>query len=121
MRPRVIQLSPRSGDGVLGLRSHAHPATPPADIAAAIRAYDWPWGWAERTAFCESGYRRLAEGKAGERGLMQIARAHLDRIHSLGFTWAQMYEVGPNLAVAYDLWAEQGPSPWEGTSECRGD
>ena len=51
---------------------------------------------------------------------MQIARVHLDRIHRLGFTWAQMYEVGPNLAVAYDLWLEQGETPWKGSSDCHG-
>ena len=96
------------------------PSQPPADIVAAIRAYDWDWGWAERTAWCESGYRRLAEGEAGERGIMQIAYVHIDLIQRLGFTWAQMYEVGPNLAVAYDLWAEQGETPWKGTSDCRG-
>ena len=63
----------------------------------------------------------MATGWAGERGIMQIAYDHIDRIQRLGFTWAQMYEVGPNLAVAYDLWLEQGEHPWEGTSECSGD
>ena len=52
---------------------------------------------------------------------MQIAYVHIDLIHRLGFTWAQMYEVGPNLAVAYSLWQEQGETPWEGTSDCHGD
>ncbi len=93
---------------------------PPADIAAAIRAFDWDWGWATRTAFCESSLNPLDIGLAGERGLMQIHPIHLDRIQRLGYTWAQMYEVGPNLAVAYDLWREQGEIPWKGSSECRG-
>lgn len=93
----------------------------PASVAAAIRAYDWPHDWATRTAFCESGFRPTETGAAGERGLMQIARVHLDRIHRLGFTWAQMYEVGPNLAVAQDLWREQGERPWKGSSECSTD
>ena len=85
---------------------------PPPDIAAAIRAYDWPYRWAIRTAWCESRYRPRAEGKAGERGLMMIHPIHIDRIQRLGFTWAQMYEVGPNLAVAYSLWAERGTRDW---------
>ena len=51
---------------------------------------------------------------------MMIARVHIDRIHHLGFTWAQMYEVGPNLAVAFDLWLEQGTRPWKGSSDCHG-
>lgn len=91
---------------------------PPADIAAAIRAYAWPYAWATSTIFCESTFDPGAEGKAGERGLTQIAFVHIDRIHRLGFTWAQMYEVGPNLAVAYDLWSEQGERPWEGSGDC---
>lgn len=107
VRPRVL--------GVL------QGAQPPADIAAAIRAYDWPWDWATATAFCESSFDPRKTGAAGERGLMQIAPVHLARIQRLGFTVDQMYEVGPNIAVAYDLWAEQGETPWKGTSECRGD
>jgi len=97
-----------------------HGATPPAGIAAAIRLYDWDWAWAERTAFCESRWNPLAEGRAGERGLMQIHPIHIPRIQRLGYTWAQMYEVGPNLAVAFDLWSEQGTRPWRGSSSCRG-
>jgi len=62
----------------------------------------------------------LAEGRAGERGLMQIHPIHIPRIQRLGYTWAQMYEVGPNLAVAFDLWSEQGTRPWRGSSSCRG-
>lgn len=52
-------------------------------------------------------------GAAGERGLLQIhGRYHMDRIHRLGFTWDQMYEPGPNVAVAVNLYAEQGWAPW---------
>ena len=93
------------------LPGHAVPGIP-ADIADAIRALAWPASWAIRTVGCESSFDPRAEGKAGGRGLMQIAKVHIERIQRLGFTWAQMYEVGPNLAVAYDLWAEQGETPW---------
>ena len=65
-------------------------------------------------ADCESvGLNPTATGAAGERGLFQIhPDYHQERIARLGFTWDQMYEVGPNIAVAADLYAEQGWSPW---------
>lgn len=75
-------------------------------------------------AMCESGYDSNADGykdtldagatgRAGERGVMQIHPTHAARlIPSLGYTWDQMYEVGPNLAVAAVLFQAGGYSPW---------
>lgn len=52
-------------------------------------------------------------GDEGERGLLQIhPKYHQERIARLGFTWDDMYEVEPNLAVGMDLFAEQGWGPW---------
>ena len=93
----------------------------PQPLAPSPRAWHVPWECAERTIKCAAGLDPPATGLAGERGLMQIAFVHIARIQRLGFTWAQMYEVGPNLAVSYSLWQEQGETPWEGTSDCRGD
>lgn len=89
------------------------------DIADAIREGFARFGpavaeQAVDVADCESlGLNPHATGDAGERGLFQIhPKYHQDRIRRLGFTWDQMYEVGPNIAVAVDLYAEQGWSPW---------
>lgn len=65
-------------------------------------------------ARCESvGLNPHATGDAGERGLFQIHPAyHQERIRRLGFTWDQMYDVAPNVAVAVDLYADSGWGPW---------
>lgn len=46
-------------------------------------------------------------------GLFQLARRyHEDRARRLGFTWDQMLQPGPNIAVAADLFAEHQWGPW---------
>ena len=106
-----------------------HGATPPADIAAAIRVYDWPPGEADQVFWCESRWIPTATGRAGERGIAQIARVHIPTIREMGYTWAQMYKVGPNLAVAYRLYQAGatgigGPGynwyHWRFSKECHG-
>lgn len=109
---------------VLAERVEAHTkaaavAVAPGSIEAQIVAAFSQFGadvatQAVDVADCESvGLNPGATGKAGERGLFQIhGKYHQERIRRLGFTWDQMYEVGPNIAVAVDLYAEQGWSPW---------
>lgn len=65
-------------------------------------------------AMCESGLNAGATGRAGERGIMQIhpTHAHSGLISRLGYTWDQMYEPGPNLAVAAVLYRAGGFAPW---------
>lgn len=68
---------------------------------------------AVRVAKCESGLNpRAANGQHA--GLMQISRTyHAARVARLGFTWAQMFEAGPNVAVAADIYRESGGwGPW---------
>ncbi|MBK9178531.1 MAG: hypothetical protein IPM45_02965 [Acidimicrobiales bacterium] len=65
-------------------------------------------------ARCESGLDpAVANGQYT--GLFQLGRAyHEGRAAKLGFTWDRMREAAPNAAVAADLWAEVGWSPWRG-------
>lgn len=63
-------------------------------------------------AYCESRHDEKVEGLLGERGFLQIHPVHKDRIERLGFTWDDMYQLWPNLVVAYDIWLEQGFNPW---------
>lgn len=70
---------------------------------------------AVRVSECETAgsFNPKATGSQGERGLFQIhPKYHQERIKRLGFSWDRMYEVGPNITVAADLYAEQGWGPW---------
>ena len=68
---------------------------------------------AVRVARCESSFDPSRTGKAGERGVMQVHPIHRGLIESMGFTWDDMYEVGPNLDVAFAL-SRNGWGPWKG-------
>lgn len=85
---------------------------PHGDLEALICSHSWDCGTALRVARCESTMRPDAVGRAGERGLMQVHPVHRARIERLGYTWDQMLQPGPNLAVAHDLYREQGWRPW---------
>ena len=90
---------------------------PTGDVAAIIRAGFARFGpdvaeQAVRVAQCESTLNPAATN-GHHAGLFQIAEPyHRARIARLGFTWAQMLEAGPNVAVAADLYGESGWQPW---------
>lgn len=76
-----------------------------------------------RVATCESGIDldfdgvkesidRLAVGGQGERGPMQIHPMHIALINRMGYTWDQMFEVGPNMRVAHVLYDALGWGGW---------
>jgi hypothetical protein len=69
---------------------------------------------AVRVAGCETGDTYYPGARNGQHlGLFQISRTyHEDRVRRLGFTWEQMAEVDPNIAVAVDIYAESGWGPW---------
>lgn len=67
---------------------------------------------AVRVGQCESSLRPSATN-AGSIGVMQIhVPSHRARIARLGFTPEQMTEPAANVAVAADLYGEQGWGPW---------
>lgn len=82
------------------------------DIPAAIRAV-FGTEVAVRVARCESRFDPHATN--GEhRGLFQIGVVtHAARIEAMGYSADDMWSVGPNLAVAYAIYSEQGWRPWE--------
>ena len=65
---------------------------------------------------CETGgtYNRFSVGREGERGYMQIHPMHIGLIHSLGYTWDDMFSVYPNIHVGWVLYKQAGYSymPW---------
>ena len=63
-------------------------------------------------ARCESSLN--PEARNGDYyGLFQISRTyHEARARSLGYTWGEMLQAGPNAHVAASLWSEQGWQPW---------
>ena len=95
---------------------------PPADIAAAIRAYDWPAHEAERVAWCESRWPVVGADGCGDvynrstaTGLFQIMR----NIHSWRLASSEsLFTLEINVRIAYQLWSEQGWMPWEASHDC---
>ena len=82
-------------------------------MADAIRAAFGPAGEkAVAVAKCESGLRPGARN-GPHAGLFQVNTAiHAARIKRMGYTVAQMFQAGPNIAVARALYAESGWRPW---------
>lgn len=68
----------------------------------------------------ESNWNAQAIGSAGERGLMQIAPVHRERIAALGYSWSDMLLTAPNIAVGWSIYSEQGWAPWRWSKECHG-
>ena len=67
---------------------------------------------AVRVARCESHLDPAARSGA-HWGLFQISDLyHADRVKRLGYVWSDLLRAEPNIDVAYDLWAEQGWTPW---------
>lgn len=92
------------------------PAVPLYDL---ICSFDWPCGLFQRIVFCESTNDPAAEGKYGERGLLQVHPIHVLAIKAMGYTWADMLEAAPNLTFSHDyLYATVGLAPWESSSNC---
>jgi len=58
-------------------------------------------------ALHESTFNPLAEGKAGERGVLQIGRVHFGR-----FDPERLWEVDYNIQAGRQLYDESGLWPW---------
>jgi len=69
-------------------------------------------------AYCESaGFRASVvygpeTGSLGERGLMQLHPIHAWRFERRGWTWDDAFDPAKNLAIARELYDEQGVRPW---------
>lgn len=69
---------------------------------------------AVRVSGCETGHTYDPHATNGAHaGLFQLSRTyHEERARKLGYSWDRMFEAGPNIAVAADLYAESGWGPW---------
>lgn len=79
---------------------------------SAICSYTWNCDRAVRVFECESRLNPLAVGALGEAGISQIHPIHAARVGKMGYSWEEMFKVGPNLDVAHSIWLEQGWNPW---------
>lgn len=65
----------------------------------------------------ESGGNPLAKNKSSSAsGCTQMLKIHAARFAKLGYSWDQRFVAYVNVRVAYDLWEEQGWSPWSLTA-----
>lgn len=61
---------------------------------------------------CESGGNPQARNRSGATGLFQLMPVHAARFVARGWSWGDVTDGVRNIAVAHDLWAEQGWRPW---------
>lgn len=97
------------------------PPAPPAlrqdpvagDVGAIICSYPWPCGAATAVVCAESGFSPTASNPSGARGLFELMPVHAWRFERRGWDyWTDWGDPEKNTAIAYELWAEQGWTPW---------
>jgi soluble lytic murein transglycosylase-like protein len=79
---------------------------------SAVAAYSWDTATACAVLVCESQGDPSATGSLGERGLMQLHPVHAGRFEAHGWSFADAYDPSRNLAIAHEIWSEQGWNPW---------
>ena len=95
------------------------PAPPPQPVTlegaeAVICAQDWPCQQALSVARCESGPDYIAGfNRSWHGGTFQIASLHAWRFTKRGWDfWTDALVLERNVAIAYEIWAQQGWRPW---------
>ena len=117
----VVHLAPTASEvnSMAVCDGAAHNAPP--EILSIIITYDWDCETALRivygpTAACPTGESNgdpNAISWAGSRGLFQLMPVHAWRFTARGWDyWTDWMDVEKNVAVAHDLWLEQGWIPW---------
>lgn len=90
------------GEGIAGCER--------ACIEQLIAGYTWPVDEALRVADCESDFVERAISPDGQNlGVFQINVIHRARV---GGVVARLLEARTNVAVAFDIWRDQGWGPW---------
>lgn len=81
-----------------------------AGVEDIIRAYDWQDDYAIAVAWCESKFDPSAYNRSsGASGIFQILPYwHASRLRP-GESW---FDAETNVRIAYELWREQGWTPW---------
>ena len=94
----------------------AIPLPPPeaaTDVGAIICSYSWDCGTAVAVACSESELWPLAANPSGARGVFQLMPVHAWRFAARGWNyWTDWDDPVRNTAIAYELWSEQGWTPW---------
>ncbi len=80
-----------------------------SSVEARICSYQWPCAEALAVAFCESRYDPAARNSSGAKGLWQFMPVHDWRLGP-GETF---YDPVVATRIAYEVWSEQGWTPWE--------
>jgi len=86
-----------------------------SEVERLICALDWPCAGALAVARCESGpdYYAAPWENPGHRGAFQLGSVHAWRFTAHGWNWEMDGLVlERNVAVAYEIWVEQGWRPW---------
>lgn len=66
-----------------------------------------------RVLVCESHGDPQARNRSGATGLFQLMKVHAGRFEARGWSWGDATDGVRNIAVAHDLWLEQGWTPWQ--------
>jgi hypothetical protein len=81
-------------------------------LGAIVAQYDWMPD-AFRVVDCESSWNPDAVSWAGARGLMQLMSVHAWRFARRGWDyWVDVFVPERNVAIAYELYQEQGWGIW---------
>lgn len=97
-----------------------------SDWRSLIGEYLWPVEEAIAIFRCESVNFRAdvvygpTEGRAGERGVAQLHPVHAAKFYTRGWTWDDAFRPERNLAIAYQIWLDQGWAPWTCWDKVRG-
>lgn len=106
-----------------GAVAAAVPTTDPVPLTG-IEALVCSRAWSCPVALCivrrESNFHPEAiNPSSGTVGLFQIRPSvHAWRWESRGWTYADMQTAEPNIEIAWELYSEQGWSPWNGSPSC---
>ena len=85
----------------------------PESVATIICSYPWDCATAVGVACSESELWPLAANPSGARGVFQLMPEHAWRFTERGWDyWTDWSDPVKNIAIAYELQAEQGWTPW---------
>lgn len=85
------------------------------ELQSLLLAVGWPpevVPEAMQVAACESAFRRVTLGDAGEFGIFQIHPVHLPRFEARYGARTNPFDPEQNATIALEIWREYGWQPW---------
>lgn len=111
--PTQTGVVPATQHGAAGTRIQGDSPLPTDRLEGIICSFSWPCGEALAIIACESGFDPYEVGPYRSRGLMMIHPVHAWRFERLGWDyWTDVFVPERNLAIAAEIYAEQGWRPW---------